>query len=53
LFSSMSAKGQTRKDRSSGHSFQSFAISAWNIAAIQTASSTRVQMSQSRNLSVG
>src|SRR3712207_9389854 len=37
----------------SRRSFQSFATTAWRIAAQQTASSTRVQTSQTRNSSVG
>src|SRR5712692_2300467 len=37
----------------SRRSFQSFATTAWRIAAIHTASSTRVHTSQMRNSSVG
>src|SRR5262245_22258098 len=37
----------------SRRSFHSLAISAWNRAATHTASSTRVQTSQTRNSSVG
>src|SRR5919199_4908276 len=37
----------------SRRSFQSLATTAWRIAAQQTASSTRVQTSQTRNSSVG
>src|SRR3954466_5229513 len=37
----------------SRRNFHSFAISAWKIAAMHTASSTRVQTSQARNSRVG
>src|SRR3954467_11426054 len=42
-----------RKVTLSRRNFQSLAISAWNSAAMQIASSTRVQTSQTRNSSVG
>src|SRR6476620_10916741 len=42
-----------RNVRLSRLSFHSLAISAWNRAATHTASSTRVQTSQTRNSSVG
>lgn len=42
-----------RKVRLSRRSFQSLKQMAWKIAPMQTASSTRVQMSQIRNSRVG
>src|ERR1043166_5286324 len=49
----MSTAGYRRKERLSRRSFQSLAMIAWKIAPIATASSTRVQTSQTRNSSVG
>src|SRR5260370_42604377 len=42
-----------RKVRLSRRSFHSLAMIAWKMAAMHTASSTRVQTSQTRNSSVG
>src|SRR5690242_679886 len=41
----MNSDGYTRKERLSRRSFQSFATTAWRIAATHTASSTRVRTS--------
>src|ERR1043166_7332088 len=49
----MNATGYWRNEKLSLRSFQSLAMIAWKIAPTHTASSTRVQTSQTRNSSVG